>query len=553
MRRESQATFALTIDSAPSWVDAHGLNPDGVHLNATELTGGVSALVVAVTGEGVALVLKQALRQLRVADVWEASPARSQSRSQRSSSSATSPPGRCHACSPTIETSTSSRSSSSLARPQLASRDRRTTRPSRARGLGRADARLLAREHGRAGRSPVGDRRFRVVRRAPAQAVSLRRSHDSPAAARRRHRSLPRRTSLGEAIPVPRRLRSDGRRGLRRRRGCPRRSHRLPDACAHRRRLPGRVSRRSLEKPRARDRDLSARSAGWRALVVGLIERVLAWEALDSRGTPTVACAVWLEGGASGTATVPSGASTGSHEARERRDGGVRFGGRGVRDAVATVNGEIAALLLGRDARRPARGRPGAAGARRHARSSGSGRTPCSQFPSRPRSRPRRRRAPLYRALAPGGEPLLPLPMVNILSGGAHAGRCRYPGLARRSARRVAFGEAIEWAARVRAATASCCRRVATTSLVADEGGLAARLPSNRAASSRRGRDRGERLEPGRGGDRGRRRSHAAVRRRRYRLTSEGRTLTAGELVAELRGWCDAFPIDLDRGSARRG
>jgi Phosphotransferase enzyme family len=77
MSSESQATFALTIDSAPSWVDAHGLNPDGVPLSATELTGGVSSLVVAVTGEGVALVLKQALRQLRVADVWEASPARS--------------------------------------------------------------------------------------------------------------------------------------------------------------------------------------------------------------------------------------------------------------------------------------------------------------------------------------------------------------------------------------------------------------------------------------------------------------------------------------------
>ena len=50
MRREGPATFALTIDSAPSWVDAHGLNPDGVNLNATELTGGVSALVVAALG-----------------------------------------------------------------------------------------------------------------------------------------------------------------------------------------------------------------------------------------------------------------------------------------------------------------------------------------------------------------------------------------------------------------------------------------------------------------------------------------------------------------------
>ena len=80
------------------------------------------------------------------------------------------------------------------------------------------------------------------------------------------------------------------------------------------------------------------------------ITRMLAWEVLDSRGTPTVACAVWVEGGASGTASVPSGASTGTHEATERRDGGRRFDGQGVRDAVAAVNGEIASALVGGDA-----------------------------------------------------------------------------------------------------------------------------------------------------------------------------------------------------------
>ncbi len=62
---------------------------------------------------------------------------------------------------------------------------------------------------------------------------------------------------------------------------------------------------------------------------------MLAWEALDSRGRPTVACCVTLEGGAEGQAIVPSGASTGTHEAHERRDGGTRFAGKGVRDAVA--------------------------------------------------------------------------------------------------------------------------------------------------------------------------------------------------------------------------
>jgi 5-methylthioribose kinase len=73
----ARTSFELTLDSAPAWVDAHGLNPDGVRLNATELAGGVSSSVVAVTGEGIALALKQALPRLRVQDVWEASPERS--------------------------------------------------------------------------------------------------------------------------------------------------------------------------------------------------------------------------------------------------------------------------------------------------------------------------------------------------------------------------------------------------------------------------------------------------------------------------------------------
>jgi 5-methylthioribose kinase len=69
-------TFELTPDSAVSWVNEHGLNPENVPLSATELAGGVSASVVAVTGDGVGLVLKQALPRLRVQDVWEASPDR---------------------------------------------------------------------------------------------------------------------------------------------------------------------------------------------------------------------------------------------------------------------------------------------------------------------------------------------------------------------------------------------------------------------------------------------------------------------------------------------
>src|SRR6266498_1232353 len=80
------------------------------------------------------------------------------------------------------------------------------------------------------------------------------------------------------------------------------------------------------------------------------IEAVLGREILDSRGNPTVAVEVLLSGGATGRAAVPSGASTGEREALELRDGDPRrYGGKGVRKAVANVNGEIATTIVGRE------------------------------------------------------------------------------------------------------------------------------------------------------------------------------------------------------------
>ena len=80
------------------------------------------------------------------------------------------------------------------------------------------------------------------------------------------------------------------------------------------------------------------------------IERTHARQILDSRGNPTVEVEVTLDSGAFGRAAVPSGASTGAHEAVEKRDGGARFGGRGVRQAVEAANGEIFDALSGFDA-----------------------------------------------------------------------------------------------------------------------------------------------------------------------------------------------------------
>ncbi len=80
------------------------------------------------------------------------------------------------------------------------------------------------------------------------------------------------------------------------------------------------------------------------------IADIHAREILDSRGNPTVEIEVTLDSGALGRAAVPSGASTGAHEAVEKRDGGARYGGRGVREAVGAVNGEIFDALSGFDA-----------------------------------------------------------------------------------------------------------------------------------------------------------------------------------------------------------
>ncbi len=281
---------------------------------------------------------------------------------------------------------------------------------------------------------------------------------------------------------------------------------------------------------------------------MGLIAGVHAWEALDSRGTPTVGCVVRLEDGSEGEAIVPSGASTGSHEAHERRDGGERYGGKGVLDAVAALRSEVGPALIGRDALdqggvdaalRALDGTPNLARLGGNAVLAAS--VACAIAAARSQS------LPLWRALCPDRPPLLPLPMVNVISGGAHAG-----GLVDMQDFLVvplgatSFAEAIEWASRVRTATAAVLRdRGHDVSLVADEGGLAAPLESNRAALDvlLAGIERSG-LEPG---------AEASIAidvaatqllvDGKYVLASENRSLTRAELVDELGAWVDRFPI----------
>ncbi|HEX3805799.1 MAG TPA: phosphopyruvate hydratase, partial [Gaiellaceae bacterium] len=272
------------------------------------------------------------------------------------------------------------------------------------------------------------------------------------------------------------------------------------------------------------------------------IAGVFAWEALDSRGRPTVGCAVRLRSGIEGEAIVPSGASTGRHEAHELRDGGERYGGRGVRQAVRNVVEVLGPALMGRDPKdverndatlreldgTPSLERLGAnavlavslAATRAAAASEG---------------------VPLHAFLPLAGEARLPLPMVNVVSGGAHAGGLvDIQDVLVIPVGAASFAEAIEWAGRVRAAAAAIAEeRGLSATLVADEGGLAFPLGSSReavelvaAAIDRTGLDAAIAVDVAASGL-----AHGDG----YRL--DGRTLSAAELVDELASWCRALPI----------
>ena len=275
------------------------------------------------------------------------------------------------------------------------------------------------------------------------------------------------------------------------------------------------------------------------------IEQVLAYEALDSRGTPTVACVVTLAGGAQGCAIVPAGASTGRHEAHERRDGGERYGGRGVLAAVEAVNGEIAPSLRGSDAAdqtaidaglRALDGTPSLERLGANAVLAAS--VACALAAAEAARRP------LWSSLAPpGAEPLLPRPMVNLLSGGAHAGRAiDVQDVLVIPLAATTFAAAIEHASLVRAGTAAELReRGHDTALVADEGGLAALLASNEEALeiATRGIERAG-IEAALALDVA---ATQLVDGAGYRLAREGRGLDGAGLAREIAGWARRYPL----------
>jgi enolase len=217
------------------------------------------------------------------------------------------------------------------------------------------------------------------------------------------------------------------------------------------------------------------------------ITRVLGREILDSRGNPTVEVDVTLDGGAFGRAAVPSGASTGEREALELRDGDKsRYGGKGVRKAVANVNGEIAKAIAGRDFTQRALDEAMIAldGTPTKSRLGANALLGVSMAAARAEAAARR--VPLYRhvgELYGNDKYTLPAPMMNILNGGAHAdSSVDFQEFMVMPLNAPSFSEGLRWGAEIFHALRGILKGRGQSTGVGDEGGFAPNLKSNREA-----------------------------------------------------------------------
>ncbi|HEX4162975.1 MAG TPA: phosphopyruvate hydratase, partial [Acidimicrobiales bacterium] len=214
------------------------------------------------------------------------------------------------------------------------------------------------------------------------------------------------------------------------------------------------------------------------------IEHVIGREVLDSRGNPTVEAEVLLDSGARGRAIAPSGASTGIREAVELRDGGDRYAGKGVARAVAHVNGEIAAAVAGLDALdqrsvdhalidvdgTPDKGRLGANALL--AVSLASAKAVADDL-----------EVPLYRSIGGANAHALPVPMLHVLNGGAHAkNSIDFQEFMLMPVGAASFSEALRWGTETYHTLKSVLADRGLSTAVGDEGGFAPDLQQNEDA-----------------------------------------------------------------------
>ena len=215
------------------------------------------------------------------------------------------------------------------------------------------------------------------------------------------------------------------------------------------------------------------------------IKNVLGREILDSRGNPTVEVDVWLEDGSFGRAAVPSGASTGEHEAVELRDGDKsRYTGKGVLKAVANVNGEIRKAMKGKDALLQAEVDQmliDLDGTTNKARLGANAILGASMAMAKAAAISKC--MPLYRYIGGDKARVLPIPMMNILNGGSHAdNNVDLQEFMIMPVGATAFREALRWGAEVFHSLKKILHDKKLSTAVGDEGGFAPDLKSNEEA-----------------------------------------------------------------------
>lgn len=277
------------------------------------------------------------------------------------------------------------------------------------------------------------------------------------------------------------------------------------------------------------------------------IVEIKAREVLDSRGNPTVEAEVTLEGGAQGSAIVPSGASTGAHEALELRDGGPRYAGKGVLRAVAGVNERIAPELTGYDALDQAAvdkamleldGTPNKANLGANAILAVSLATA--------RAAANALGLPLYRYLGGVQGLTLPVPLMNVINGGKHAdNNVDFQEFMLVPAGATSFREALRMGVETFHALKGVLKGRGYNTNVGDEGGFAPDLKSNveavevlLQAIERAGYKPGEEislaLDPA---------STEFYKDGKYHLEAENKTLSSEEMVAYWESWVGQYPI----------
>jgi enolase len=277
------------------------------------------------------------------------------------------------------------------------------------------------------------------------------------------------------------------------------------------------------------------------------IASVLGRRVWDSRGRPTVEAEVVLEGGARGRAIAPAGASTGSAEAFDRRDGGSAFGGLDVTGAVAAVSGDIAAALKGTDAADQAavdRILVDLDGTKDKSRLGGNALIASSMAVAHAAAAAAG--LPLWRALAGTDEVRLPLPEIQIFGGGAHAaGRLDIQDFMVIAVGAADYVQALDWTAEVYRAAGALLAGEGRLQGVADEGGywpafetneaaLEALVRAIEAAGFTPGQDLAISLDVA---------ASEFGRRGRYRLARDGRELDSDGLAELLLGWVERYPI----------